>query len=183
MTAAAELSESKFLQRYSENASHFMWFLGAGTSRTAGLPTAVDIIWDLKLRYYCLHENQDLQSHDINNNAIKQKIQAYMNSKGFPALLSPEEYSFYFKLTFGDDYEAQQTYINRALASDKVSLNIGHRALAALLEMELAKIIFTTDFEDVIEIAYAAVSGKNLSPFHLEGSYAYAVVQNDATPE
>lgn len=79
-----------------------MWFLGAGTSRTAGLPTATDIIWDLKHRYYCLHENQDLQSHDINNSAIKQKIQAYMDSKGFPALWSPEEYSFYFDLTFGN---------------------------------------------------------------------------------
>lgn len=87
-----------------------MWFLGAGTSRTAGLPTAVDIIWNLKLRYYCLYENQDLQSHDINKNAIKQKIQAYMDSKGFPAPGSPEEYSFYFDLTFRNDYEAQQIH-------------------------------------------------------------------------
>lgn len=106
-----------------------MWFLGAGTSRSAGLPTATDIIWDLKLRYYCLHENQDLQSHDINNNAIKRKVQDYMDSQGFPALWSPEEYSFYFYLTFGNDVEAQQRYIHKALTSKKVSLNIGHRAL------------------------------------------------------
>jgi hypothetical protein len=60
----AELPETDFLQHYLQNAPHLMWFLGAGTSRTAGLPTATDIIWDLKHRYYCLHENQDLQSHD-----------------------------------------------------------------------------------------------------------------------
>ena len=155
-----------------------MWFLGAGTSRTAGLPTAVDITWNLKLRYYCLHENQDLQTHDINKNAIKHRIQAYMDSKGFPALGSPEEYSFYFDLIFRNDYEAQQKYINEALASDKVSLNIGHRVLAALLEMALAKLIFTTNFDNVIEIAYAAVSSKNLSPFHLEGSYAALAALN-----
>ena len=167
-----QISENEFLQHYLQNAQHLMWFLGAGTSRSAGLPTATDIIWDLKRRYYCLHENQDLQSHDINNNAIKLKIQAYMGNKGFAALWSPEEYSFYFDLTFGNDYAEQQKYINEALANDKVSLNIGHRVLAALLEMGKARIIFTTNFDDVIESAYSAVSSKNLSVFHLEGSYA-----------
>lgn len=172
------MSENEFLRHFLQNASHMMWFLGAGTSRSAGLPTAADIIWDLKRRYYCLHENQDLQSHDINNKAIKQKIQAYMDSKGYPALLSPEEYSFYFELTFGEDFSAQQNYVNDVLASDKISLNIGHRALAALLEMEQARIIFTTNFDDVIETAYANVSGKNLSTFHLEGSYAALAALN-----
>jgi len=173
-----QVPESKFLKHYLQHAPHMMWFLGAGTSRTAGLPTATDIIWDLKHRYYCLHENQDLQSHDINNKAIKQKIQAYMDSQGFPALWSPEEYSFYFELTFSDDDKAQQSYINETLTSEKVSLNIGHRVLAALLEMGSAKIVFTTNFDDVIETAYAAVSGKNLSAFHLEGSYAALAALN-----
>ena len=155
-----------------------MWFLGAGTSRTAGLPTATDIIWDLKRRYYCLHENQDFQSHDINNNNIRRKIQEYMDSQGFPALWSPEEYSFYFRLTFDDDYCAQQTYIQEALSNEKVSLNIGHRALAALLEMGQTRIVFTTNFDDVLETAYAEVSGKNITPFHLEGSYAALAALN-----
>lgn len=167
-----QISESEFLQHYIQNAPHLMWFLGAGTSRSAGLPTATDIIWDLKRRYYCLHENQDLQSHDINNSAIKQKIQAYMDSKGFPALWSPEEYSFYFDLIFSDDYQAQQRYIHEALANDKVSLNIGHRVLAGLMEMGQSRIVFTTNFDEVIETAFAEVAGKNLSSFHLEGSYA-----------
>ncbi|MGR8999619.1 MAG: SIR2 family protein [Gammaproteobacteria bacterium] len=167
-----ELPESEFLQHYLQNAPHIMWFLGAGTSRTAGLPTATDIIWDLKHRYYCLHENQDLQSHDINNNAIKQKIQNYMDSQGFPKLWSPEEYSFYFDLLFGYDYVAQQKYICETLSSEKISLNIGHRVLAALLEMKQAKVVFTPNFDEVIEMAFATVSGNNLSTFNLEGSYA-----------
>jgi len=173
-----QITETEFIQHYIQNAAHTMWFLGAGTSRTAGLPTATDIIWDLKRRYYCLHENQDLQSHDINNNTIKQKIQDYLDSKGFPALWSPEEYSFYFELTFGDDYDAQQSYIQDELSSEKVSLNIGHRALAAMLEMEQTRIIFTTNFDDVLETAYAEVGGRNLSPFHLEGSYAALAALN-----
>jgi len=88
-----------------------MWFLGAGTSRSAGLPTATDIVWDLKHRYYCVHENQDLQAHDINNSAIKGKIQSYMESKGFPPLWSTEEYSFYFDLVFGRDSVVSQRLV------------------------------------------------------------------------
>ncbi|MGC2048363.1 MAG: SIR2 family protein [Gallionella sp.] len=167
-----QISESEFLQHYIQNAQHLMWFLGAGTSRSAGLPTATDIIWDLKRRYYCLHENQDLQSHDINNSAIKKKVQAYMDSKGFPALWSPGEYSFYFDLTFSNDGQAQQRYIRDTLDNDKVSLNIGHRVLAGLMGLGKARIVFTTNFDEVIEAAFAAVVGKNLSPYHLEGSSA-----------
>ena len=84
LNSRTHLPETDFLQHYLENASHLMWFLGAGTSRTAGLPTATDIIWDLKHSYYCLRENQDLKSHDINSNAIKNKIQAYIPAGAKP---------------------------------------------------------------------------------------------------
>lgn len=175
---APSISESVFLGQYLQNAQHLMWFLGAGSSRSAGLPTATDIIWDLKRRYYCLHENQDIHSHDINNKTIRQKIQAYMDSKGFPRQGDPNEYPFYFEMTFGGDVEAQQKYIFEALSPLKVSLNIGHRALGALLEMGLARIIFTTNFDEVVENAYTTVSGKSLPVFHLDGSYAALTALN-----
>ncbi len=88
------LDESSFLNHYIANCAQLMWFFGAGTSRSAGMPTATDIIWDLKLKYYCNKENQDIQKHDITNKAVKKKIQDYMDSKGFPAMWSSEEYSF-----------------------------------------------------------------------------------------
>lgn len=168
----AVISQGEFLLHFIQNAPRMMWFLGAGTSRTAGMPTAMDIVWDLKRKYYCLQENQDLQAHDINNKAIRAKIQAYMDGKRFPKLWSPEEYSFYFELTFGEDYGAQQQYIADALSPGKLSLNIGHRVLAALLEMGQTRVVFTTNFDQVIESAYAKVADKNLSAFHLDGAYA-----------
>jgi len=149
-----------------------MWFLGAGTSRSAGMPTATDIIWDLKRRLYCLKENQDLRSHDLHNKAIKDKIQRYMDSQGFPGLWSAEEYGFYVERSFGEDYSAQQRYLNELLAPEKISLSIGHRALAALLGEGHARVAFTTNFDAVIETAYALVTGGSLTPFHLEGAYA-----------
>lgn len=167
-----DCSEQNFLGHFVQNARQLMWFLGAGTSRTAGMPTAKDITWDLKRKYYCLQENQDLQTHNTNNQAIRRKIQDYLDSKGFPALRSPEEYSFYFDLTFGGDHVSQQRYISDQLDSQKISLNIGHRVLAALLEMGLVRIVFTTNFDEVIETAFSAVTDKFLTAFHLEGAYA-----------
>lgn len=166
------MTETGFIQHYIANASQMMWFLGAGTSRTAGMPTAMDIIWDLKLGYYCREENQDIKTHDINNERIKTRIQAYMDSKGFPALWSPEEYTFYFELTFGTDYLAQQKYLAQQLHRDKISLNTGHRALAGLIALKLARIVFTTNFDEVIETACVKVGGEVIPTFHLEGSYA-----------
>ena len=165
-------SESEFVSRITTALPHFLWFLGAGASRTAGMPTATDIIWDLKRRYYCLHENQDVQAYNINNKAVREKLQTYMDSKGFPAADTSEEYSFYFSLTFGDDPAQQQRYIAKLLDPDKISLNIGHRVLAAMLGEGLTRVVFTSNFDEVLERAYALVVAKGLTAFHLEGSYA-----------
>lgn len=166
------MKEQDFLRHYVQNARHLMWFLGAGTSRSAGLPTANDIIWNLKLKYYCARENQDIKAHDINNKAIKSKIQTFLDSRQFPALGSPQEYSFYFDLVFRDDRTAQQQYIIEELATNNVSLTVGHRALGALLDAGIARIAFTTNFDDVIESGFSLVSGKHLTAFHLEGPHA-----------
>lgn len=149
-----------------------MWFLGAGVSRTAGIPSAMDIIWDLKRKYYCLQENQDLEKHKTNSNPIRQKIQTYLEGKGFPSLGSDEEYSFYFDLTFASDYASQQKYISELVNPSNLSLSIGQRVFAGLLDMSLIRIVFTTNFDNVIETAFSQITGKTLSAFHLEGSYA-----------
>lgn len=165
-------NETDFVRRAAAAQPHLMWFLGAGASRTAGMPTASDIIWDLKRSYYCLHENQDLKKHNVNNPAIRAKIQSYLSAKGFPDDGASEEYSFYFARTFGEDLAQQQRYIAEALSSNKIVLNVGHRALAAMLDAGLARVIFGANFDEVVECAYAAVSNKVLTAFHLEGSYA-----------
>ncbi|PLK47007.1 SIR2 family protein [Uliginosibacterium sp. TH139] len=169
---ARVINEIEFRQHVAQTGRQLMWFLGAGASRSSGLPTATDLTWDLKRRYYCAQENQDVVAHDVSNRFVQARIQAYMVSKGFPPLWDPTEYSFYFELLFGKDYAAQQRYLNEALATGKISSTIGHRALAALIHLGLSRIIFTTNFDEVVESAYASIAGKNLTTFHLEGSYA-----------
>lgn len=158
---------------------NYMWLLGAGSSRSAGMPSATDIIQDLKRRYYCSQENQDIQNHDLSNSAIKAKIQNFMKSKGFPKEWSPEEYSFYFDLLFKDDYKSQQKYIQELLHPDKIRLNAGQRILAALMEMGTSRVVFTTNFDNVAETAFSHITSKDLHSFNLEGGYAALSALND----
>jgi hypothetical protein len=176
--AAPTIAEIDFLRSIARDAAHVMWFLGAGTSRSSGLPTASDITWDLKRNLYCLEQNQDIARHDWSNKAVQARIQSYVDGKGYPPLWDPAEYSFYFERTFGTDYAAQQAYLREALNTAKISLTIGPRALAGMLAMNRSPLAFTTNFDEILETAFAAVAGRNLSTFHLEGSYAALAALN-----
>lgn len=92
----------EFINFYILNAPQLMWFLGAGTSRSAGMPSATDIIWDLKRRFYCNKENQDITDNELSNESIRKKIQNYFESIGCPPMWSEDEYATYFKLVLGD---------------------------------------------------------------------------------
>lgn len=157
------MEQAEFVRSVADRLSHFSWFLGAGTSQSAGLPTAVDVIWDLKRRYYGSEENQAVSTHDMQNTAVREKIHAYMQSKGFPQTGSPEEYSTFFDLIFKDDMARQQRYIHAMLSDERVSLSLGHRVLGALLASKITRVVFTTNFDNVVEKAVAEVSGQALA--------------------
>lgn len=157
--------------------------LGAGTSQSAGLPTAWDIIWDLKRRYYCSEEHQEVSSNDLQNAAVREKIEFYLMSRGFPASSDPTAYSRSFELIFGADLERQSRYLQAKLSEKASSLTVGHRIFGGLFSMGAIKVVFTTNFDTVVERAVAEVTGKSLAAFHLEGSYAAKqALNNDAFP-
>lgn len=160
------------IQTYAAQPKRFSWFLGAGASRTAGMPTASDLIWELKFRQYCRRENKNVSSHDWSNQTIRSRVQSYFDSKSAPENYAASEYSYYFKQEFGDDLSSQQKFIQEQFHPDKIALNIGQRALAAMMTMESANVVFTTNFDYVLETAVASVTGKSLTAYHLEGSYA-----------
>ena len=166
------MDKSEFSRIFCARPQNFAWFLGAGTSRSAGLPTATDIIWDLKRRYYCAEENQDISRQDIQLEPVRARIQSFMDSRGFPEPWSPEEYGSCFEKIFGADLERQRRYLREALSEDKVRLAVGHRVLGSYLASDMARAIFTTNFDSVVEKTLAEISGRSLSAFHLEGSYA-----------
>jgi len=162
---------------------NFAWFLGAGASRTAGLPTANDIIWDLKRRYYCREENQEILRQDIQNQSVKARIQTFMESRSFPAQWTDEEYSMYFEKIFGADKERQRKYLKAILSEEHVTLSVGNRVLGAMITTGLSRVVFTTNFDSVVEKAVADVGAQSLSAYHLEGSHvANQALNNEEFP-
>ncbi len=161
----------------------FAWFLGAGTSAVAGLPTASDIIWDLKRRYYRREESQDVSRQDMQVEAVRTRVQAYMLSKGFPEEGDLGEYTLYFQKVFGDNKELQRQYLNAILSENNVTLSVGNRILGALLTTGRTRVVFTTNFDSVVERAVAEVSGRSLSAYHLEGAAsANNAISNEEFP-
>lgn len=164
--------QGQFASVLATRPQNFAWFLGAGTSRSAGLPTATDIIWDLKRRHYCREENQDISRQDIQSDAVRARIQAFMDAQGFPALWADDEYTSYFEKIFGEDKERQRRYMKAILSEDKISLTVGNRVLGALMASGMCRAVFTTNFDTIVEKAVAEVAGQSLSAFHIEGSGA-----------
>jgi hypothetical protein len=68
----------QFLRLYEIRAQRIMWFLGAGSSVAAGLPTAWDLIWQFKKKIYC-SEQRVPPGHvsDLGNTAVRVRIQPY----------------------------------------------------------------------------------------------------------
>lgn len=143
------MDQSQFIGNVAHQPEKFAWFLGAGASHSAGLPTAVDLIWDIKRRRYCRDENQGVSPNDLQNSAVRVKIDDYMVSKGFPSTDDPAAYSRTFELEFGTDYERQRQYLRAILSEDASSLTLGHRVLGGLLASGRAKVAFTTNFDTV----------------------------------
>jgi hypothetical protein len=119
------IDQSEFTSVFSARPQNFAWFLGAGASATAGLPTATDVIWDLKRRFYRREENQDISRQDMQNEPVRARIQAFMESRGFPELWAADEYTAYFEKIFGDDKERQRRYLKAILSEEHVTLSVG----------------------------------------------------------
>ena len=81
------MNQIDLVARVCGRSPRFAWFLGAGASRAAGHPTASDIIWDLKWRHYCREENQDIDRADLQNDAVRARVQSYFDARGFTRFL------------------------------------------------------------------------------------------------
>ena len=171
MTEEHQLDQKALIEIISGKPQIFAWFLGAGASRSAGLPSATDILWDLKRHYYCREENQEITRQDIQNDAVRDRIQSFMESRDFPEEWADKEYETYFEKLFSDNKEKQRRYLVDRLAEDKVRLAAGHRVLGALISLDLCRVVFTTNFDTVVEKAVAAMGARSFSAYHLEGAH------------
>lgn len=135
-----------------------MWFLGAGASASAGIPTAWDMIWEFKQQIYVSQRRVSLrQVTDLANPAVRRELQSFIESTGgYPSSGSPDEYAALFEAVYPSEAD-RRTYIDSKISGAKPSY--GHVALATLMKASRCRLVWTTNFDPLVADGCAKVYG------------------------
>ena len=150
------MTEADFIRRFITRAPNLMWLLGSGTSAAAGVPTAIDMVWDLKRFLYCTDQRvSPAEVADLANPVVPARIQIYLDATHrHPPNHAPEEYSHYFEICYPEESD-RRAYIAAKTTGARPSY--GQLAIASLLRAGKARIVWTTNFDGLIEDACAEV--------------------------
>jgi hypothetical protein len=143
---------------YPQRAPQLMWFLGAGASAAAGVPTAGQMVWEFKRQLFCAAQRVSLAAcSDLANPIVQARIQQHFDDEGgYPPRGADDEYAFYFERTYPDEMD-RRSYIDRKVKAATPSF--GHLALASLLKIGMAHVVWTTNFDRTIEDVTARLFG------------------------
>ena len=149
---------SDFLRRYVMRSNSIMWFLGAGASATAGIPTAWNMILEFKQLLYASKKRISVKCiGDLSNIDVCNKLERFAKEHGgLPEPGHPDEYAALFEATYPSESD-RQVYLDTKLKGAKPSY--GHMALATLMKANRVRIVWTTNFDALIADACAKVFG------------------------
>lgn len=171
-------------------------FLGAGSSVSAGIPSTQALVWEFKRKLYCDHFNlKEEKFRDLQLESNRKSLQLFFDTqKGYPPLNSNAEYSFYFEKCYPQTVD-RKYFIQQKV--DKIDPTIGYRCLAEVFNIGKIEIIWTTNFDELIERALGIQNAKQyklISPdnshqvedigtsypkvIKLHGDYRYDKLQN-----
>jgi hypothetical protein len=178
------MESDEFIRRYPLHASQFAWLLGAGASAGAGVPTAGMMVWEFKRAIYCSQQGVPVHGFaNLADPAVQRRIQSYFDSVGgYPASGSSEEYATYFEKAYPLE-TSRQAYIESKVFPATPSH--GHRVLAALAATGHTRIIWTTNFDRLVEDALAEFlkgSGSYRVATHADPSVARQAVISEKWP-
>src|SRR5687767_13917976 len=73
---------SEFARIYQVRGAQMMWFLGAGASANANVPTAGDMIWEFKASLYASREKVSLaELGDLGDSRTRAVLQRYFDTR------------------------------------------------------------------------------------------------------
>jgi hypothetical protein len=131
------------------------WLIGAGGSAMSGIPTAGQLIVRFKHQLYCDGNALDVQDVDPADARTRRLIEAYFDgSNGFPPRGDNSEYSVAFEAAY-PLADVRADFIARLCKG--MPPNYGHYVLAALMATNRLGVVFTTNFDDLIETAAQSV--------------------------
>jgi hypothetical protein len=153
-----ELGIDDFTRRFALRAANLMWFVGAGASASAGIPTALDMVWEFKQLLFMSQRRVAPQTvADLSNPAIRAQVQAHIDAAGtLPAAGSPEEYAGLFEAVYPAESD-RRAFLDAKLTGAKPSY--GHLALAALMRAQLTRLVWTTNFDPLVADSCAKIFG------------------------
>jgi hypothetical protein len=135
-----------------------MWLLGAGASAASGIPTADNLIWQFKRSIFCTQQRASIRLlDDLSSHAVRHQLDRYFVEVGsFPKPGSPEEYAAFFEAAYPDAND-RRTILEEYFRGARPSY--GHIALAALMRMSKVRILWTVNFDRLVEDAAAKILG------------------------
>ncbi len=167
MKEAPKISHGEFLRLFPVRAPYLMWFLGAGASAGAGIPTAWDMIWEFKRLIYCTETHVSLaRCGNLSDERLRRRIQKYFDDQPpgqYPKENDPREYEMYFQKAWPHESD-RRSYIDSAVTRGGESF--GQLCLAGLLRCNRANLVWTTNFDHLLEDACAKVYGTTKSLTH-----------------
>jgi len=152
----AEIGADDFARRFSMRTSNLMWLLGAGSSASAGIPTAEEMIWAFKqILFASQRRTSPKLVADLSSPTIRARLQAHVDSLGaLPNAGAPDEYAVLFEAAYPSEAD-RRAYLDAKIAGAKPSY--GHLALATLMRAQLSRLVWTTNFDPLVADACAKV--------------------------
>ena len=135
-------------------------FLGSGASIGSGIPTGQDLIWHFKRGIYCAeHGLSPEQYKDLYLESTRNLFQNYFDGIGtYPVLYSSNEYSYYFEKCY-PTRDSRRELIESLM--NEVNPSIGYLCLADVILRDKIKSVWTTNFDNLLEIAVNILNPKH----------------------
>lgn len=153
------ISGQQFAAKFALRPSQYAWFLGAGASAGAGIPTGYDMIRDFKTRLFCQETKLPRREVDSADPLWVERIDGFFKLHSIlPPAGDPTEYARAFEAVYPDAAD-RRAYIDKQIKVGRPSF--AHRVLACLLTTNNTPCVFTTNFDDLVETA-TTVAGQLL---------------------
>jgi len=147
------ISGQQFAAKFALRPSQYAWFLGAGASAGAGIPTGYDMIRDFKTRLFCQETKLPRREVDSADPLWVERIDGFFKLQSIlPPVGDPSEYARAFEAVYPDAAD-RRAYIDNQVKVGRPSF--AHRVLACLLTTNKTPCVFTTNFDDLVETVAA----------------------------
>lgn len=135
------------------------WLLGAGASASAGVPTAGQMIDDFKTILYATIHKVPIASVNLGDSGIRTRVQLFFDTHpDLPSLGQPDEYSLLFEAAWPSAKD-RRAYIDSQISKGRPAY--ANMALAALVASNRIQIIWTTNFDRVVEDSVTATTASS----------------------